>query len=467
MHDTGAADPTAPTIRATMDHRAASLRTRAGSAVSRAAAVRQRRAPLALEQIVGAGLCIGCGLCQSLAGADRVTMIETTEGRERPVARAPLDRATLQLINDVCPGVRVDAADPGRVPAGSASDRVWGPAARLVIGHASDPQLRHLAASGGVLTALADYLLRVGEIEFVVHVAPRADRPMRSSRHLSVDRAQLLRGVGSRYGPAAALIDFSQLLDRERPFALIGKPCDVSAVRALGRRDPRVDAHMRYALTMVCGGASELLKSQDVLAGFGVGERDVTVFRYRGHGNPGKTHVETAGGAVHELTYAEMWSDDESTWRIQPRCKICPDPLGDSADIVAADCWDDGDPVGEDDGFNAILVRTAAGVRLFDDAVRDGALTVMQQIGFGDLDRFQPHQLAKKYAVWPRLLGMRAAGSPALRAPGLRLRSLALTRGARGFLGQAWGAYRRTRSGRLGERAPVPERGSIERSRVD
>ncbi len=56
-----------------------------------------------------AGLCIGCGLCQSLAGPDRVAMIETTEGRERPVALAELDRATLELINDVCPGVRVDA----------------------------------------------------------------------------------------------------------------------------------------------------------------------------------------------------------------------------------------------------------------------------------------------------------------------------------------------------------------------
>src|SRR5262249_15817529 len=152
-----------------------------------------------------------------------------------------------------------------------------------------------------------------------VHVAPRTDRAMRSRRHLSVDRAQLLRAAGSRYGPAAMLIDFCELLERGRPFALVGKPCDVSAVRRLARRDPRADAHRRYALAMVCGGASELLKSQDVLAGFGVAERDVTVFRYRGHGNPGLTHVETTAGDVHELTYGEMWSDDEATWRIQSR----------------------------------------------------------------------------------------------------------------------------------------------------
>ncbi|MGN6168017.1 MAG: Coenzyme F420 hydrogenase/dehydrogenase, beta subunit C-terminal domain, partial [Solirubrobacteraceae bacterium] len=353
-----------------------------------------------------------------------------------------------------------------RVPAGAPADPVWGPAARMVIGHATDPELRHLAASGGVLTALADRLLRTGEVQFVVHVAPRADRAMRTERHISVDRAQLLRAAGSRYGPAAMLIDFCELLERGRSFALIGKPCDVSAVRRLSRRDPRVEAQMRYALTMVCGGASELVKSQDVLSSFGVAERDVSVFRYRGHGNPGLTHIETTTGAVHELTYGEMWSEDEATWRIQSRCKICPGPLGEGADIVAADCWDDGAPLGEDAGFNAILARTEQGVRLFDAAVADGTVTVTERIGFGDMDRFQPHQLAKKYAVWPRLIGMRVAGSPALRAPGLRLRSLALSRGRRRLVREAWGAYRRTQIGRLGERPPETERGTIERSLV-
>src|SRR5215467_11860191 len=97
----------------------------------------RRRRSLGLEEIVDAGLCIGCGLCRSIAGPERVAMIETTEGRERPVVRETLDRATLDKINDVCPGVSVDAADLTRVPAGTPVDRIWGPAARLVIGHAA------------------------------------------------------------------------------------------------------------------------------------------------------------------------------------------------------------------------------------------------------------------------------------------------------------------------------------------
>ena len=76
---------------------------------------------------------------EHFAGPGQVALVRTTEGRERPIVRGELDHATLELINDVCPGVRVDGADLGRVPAGAAVDRIWGPAARLAITHATDP----------------------------------------------------------------------------------------------------------------------------------------------------------------------------------------------------------------------------------------------------------------------------------------------------------------------------------------
>jgi coenzyme F420 hydrogenase subunit beta len=42
---------------------------------------------LGLDEIVAAGLCIGCGLCRSMAGKDRVHMEMTSAGAEVPVAR--------------------------------------------------------------------------------------------------------------------------------------------------------------------------------------------------------------------------------------------------------------------------------------------------------------------------------------------------------------------------------------------
>ena len=90
--------------------------------------------PLSIEQIVAGGLCIGCGLCQAIAGEDSVRMVLTPEGRERPIARVPLSRSTLGLINSVCPGTRVEGPAPEAVRDAREQDVVWGQARRLAIG---------------------------------------------------------------------------------------------------------------------------------------------------------------------------------------------------------------------------------------------------------------------------------------------------------------------------------------------
>src|SRR5690242_19711256 len=98
--------------------------------------------PLTLSQIVEAGLCIGCGLCRSIAGHDQVELVMTAEGRERPVARRSLSRSTLTRIIAACPGTRIGGAEPQSQSATAARNSVWGSAERLSIGYASDPAVR-------------------------------------------------------------------------------------------------------------------------------------------------------------------------------------------------------------------------------------------------------------------------------------------------------------------------------------
>ncbi len=407
---------------------------------------------LEIAQIVAGGLCIGCGLCKSIAGAGAIRMVTTPEGRERPVAVTPLCRETLATINLVCPGTRVVGAPPESLPDGVVIDPIWGPAMRsmLTIAHASDTEVRQRAAAGGVLTALGQYLLRRGEVELVLQVKASPEAPMRSVATVSETPEAVLEAAASRYGPAAVLQDLDAVLARGRRLAVIAKPCDIGAVRRLAQVDARAGRLVRYCLTLACGGASDLVKSRDVLDRLGVEEAELRLFRYRGHGNPGPTRVETKDGRGFELSYQEMWGD-ESGWRVQPRCKICPDAVGETADIVSADCWPGGAPVGEDAGFNAVLVRTRAGASLFESAVADGALTVVRGVGFRDLDNFQPHQVRKKRAVWARLAGMRAAGMAVPEVEGLRIAELAAGNQAGVNERERTGAERRARAGRLGE----------------
>jgi coenzyme F420 hydrogenase subunit beta len=175
------------------------------------------------------------------------------------------------------------------------------------------------------------------------------------------------------------------------------------------------------------------------------------MFRYRGNGCPGPTRLETKDGRSFELTYQQMW-EDENTWRIQPRCKICPDAIGESADLAASDVWPGGGPTGDDEGFNGIIVRTARGLELYEAALAAGAIMVEPgNVTFRDFDGFQPHQVRKKRAVWARLAGMRAAGQPVPETHRLRLAECARLNSVAENLAEARGARRRAKQGRLGE----------------
>jgi coenzyme F420 hydrogenase subunit beta len=302
-----------------------------------------------------------------------------------------------------------------------------------------------------VLTALGQFILASGRAKFILHVAASPAEPMRTERRLSFDAASVLEGAGSRYGPAATLVDFTALLDRGEPFALIAKPCDVAAVRNLARIDPRVDRYLRYALTFVCGGASDLTKSEEVASGLGIHQDELSLFRYRGNGCPGPARMETKDGRAFELTYQQMWAD-EATWGIQPRCKICPDAIGQSADLAASDVWPGGSPAADDAGFNGIIVRSARGLDLYRAAVAAGAIVLEpRDVSFRDFDDFQPHQVHKRRAVWARLVGMQAAGLAVPQTVNLHLTDCARLNSVRENLDEARGARRRAREGKLGE----------------
>jgi coenzyme F420 hydrogenase subunit beta len=374
---------------------------------------------LSLETIVEAGLCIGCGLCRSIA-PDAIRMEMSPAGAELPMLRRALTDRELGLVNQVCPGVRVEGRRTETETSTARWDTIWGPAIAMAKGYAGDREVRFRCSAGGGASALGIHLLEAGEVDFVLHVRASRRLPMRSEAHVSRTRAEILEGAGSRYGPAAPLVEFMQQLDGGRPFAVIGKPCDISAVQNLSRLDPRVDALVRYRIAIVCGGASSFGLSLDLIDRFGVSESEVSLLRYRGYGNPGRTRVETKDGRAYELTYNDLWADEDK-WRILFRCKICGDAVGEAADIAISDVWPGGGPSGEDAGFNGFIARTERGAGLLCRAAESGALTLVDSMDFQDFDTVQPHQVRKKQAITARLAALRDAGLPAPDYVDLRL----------------------------------------------
>ena len=413
-----------------------------------------------LYAIVEQGLCIGCGLCQSVAGPDVVRVVPAESGYQYPVVVGDLEHAVVDTIYDVCPGTRVDGPT-NESAVNSNTDNVWGRWSRMVRAWASDPEVRFEGSTGGVLTALGQYLLRSERVDFVLHVKPSSTEPTYGEPALSFTEADVFDSGGSRYGPTAPLLNITDVLDRGQQFAVIAKPCDIGALRNWARHDSRVDELVRYWLTMVCGGYGPPAFTDEFLGRIGIERRELTAFRYRGRGCPGPTRAETAE-RVEERHYLDFWGDDESQWSLPWRCKICPDGIGESADIAAADTWLGGSPTREgsvdDPGTNAIIARTAAGRELLDAAERDGAITIERGITPDDMSAYQPHQMRKKYAIAPRLKGIADHGRIVPDFRGLRLDELAADMPVHVNERQREGARRRIALGKATETPHEPPR---------
>jgi len=377
-----------------------------------------------LSDIVKNGLCIGCGLCQSIAGKDSIEILMSSKGRLEPKEVKKLSSETFNKILNVCPGVIVEGLPKEQIDTRAKHDLVWGYYLSLYYAWSTDDKIRFESSTGGLLNGLSLYLLESKKVSFILHTVTDPEKPMRSISKLSYNKGELLNSNScSRYGPASPLDKFHEALNSNQPFAFVGKPCDISAIRQLSKTDERVNKLCKYLLTLVCGGSTEFTKSQDFIKSFKVKEEELSIFRYRGFGNPGKMYIKTKDGREHDREYNSFWGE-ESTWKVHFRCKICPDAIGESSDIAALDTWRGGSPKGEDEGFNAAIIRTKNGLELFNVASKAGYIKIGDELKIEDINDFQPHQVNKKKAVYARHIGMTKNDAPTINTKGLRIKDL-------------------------------------------
>lgn len=376
-----------------------------------------------LDDIVKNGLCIGCGLCQSIIG-NSIQMEMSDKGNLEPKELKPISNETLEKIKKVCPGVIAEGPIKNKENEGSKHDDIWGYYYDLFYSWSLDPKIRFQSSTGGLLNGLSLYLLEKNKVDFIMHTAGDKDNPMRNVVKYSYNRDDLLNCESrSRYGPSSPLSEFHKALDKKQTFAFVGKPCDAGAIRLLAKSDKRVDQYCKYIFTLVCGGFQELTKSQEFIESFNVKEQELKEFRYRGFGNPGRMYIKTKDNREFDKDYNSFWGD-ESNWKVPFRCKICPDAIGESADIAALDTWRGGSPKGEDEGFNAVMTRTKKGIEVFNEAVKEGYIHKGDELTIEDIKDFQPHQTSKKKAVFARHLGMKNKNLPSIETKNLRLEEL-------------------------------------------
>lgn len=361
-----------------------------------------------VDRVLKGQLCTGCGLCASVAG-EAIEMEMVAPGYSRPQQRGQVSQSAEVAIATACPGAVV--AEWNKTPN---IHPYWGPWLRVATGHSLRADVRYEGSSGGALSGLLIHALETGLVDRVIHVKPDPEQPTRNLVVCSRTAAEILAGAGSRYTASSPLAQIDAALSEGGAIAFVGKPCDVSALRRLGKVDPRVDRHVPIMLSFFCGGMPSHDGVDRILSTMGVRREDVVAFRYRGRGWPGKTAATTRDGQVAEMDYADSWGGHLSK-EVQFRCKICPDAVGGVADIACADAWYGGESgyptFDEQDGRSLIISRTEAGERLLGSAI--GAKDIeAEDLDVEEIGLMQPSQARRKRLIVARTTALVVTGQP-------------------------------------------------------
>ena len=346
-------------------------------------------------------MCTGCGLCAAMSEA--VTM-ENIKGFQRPVFKGevPLDQDD-NLNRDfraACPGLRVEAVRNE----GSTRHPVLGPIVGIWEAHATDDSVRTKASSGGVLTALNLFLIETGRASKVLSATADSTNPRTTVPVTIMTREQALAAAGSRYAPTSTLSHQKAFLPG---VAITGKPCEVSAYRAYSRVN---DAELPFLMSFFCAGTPSQQATDDLVEKLGI-PRDVPLANlwYRGNGWPGEFTATSVDGDTVSTTYTESWGAALGP-TVQWRCRICPDGVGESADITAGDFWEadeKGYPEFSDKpGRSVLIARTQRGYELVLEAARAGVLSI-NPTNPDVVASMQPYQTSRRQFLLPRLLGSR------------------------------------------------------------
>ncbi len=386
--------------------------------------------------IVDKHYCLGCGLCASDAGSYKLQMVEQEDGFIVPVPQNGFD-GEMRSLRKYCPGITVILNQF----LGSSKEKLYGPLLDLKVAHANDRKIRFRGSSGGCLTAILCALIEQGKVDGVLQAGASKEFPLKTESNFSKSIEEIISNAGSRYAPSSLLVNFKRILDEHNRIAVVGKPCDIVAVRQFLNIHPEYSKKVYCALSFMCMGLPSQNSTNRLISILGVEDADqVKELKYRGYGWPGETSVTTNQGKSYRCSYNDSWGKILGG-SLPFRCKICPDGWGSFADISSGDAWysdGEGPLFDEKPGRSFLFIRTPLGKEII-NAISESITIADYDIK--ELPVIQKSQHARKNRIWALYFILKILGDRLLNFQGLGMYSrilkvspISLTKDICGFL---------------------------------
>lgn len=367
-----------------------------------------------IAKIIKKHYCLGCGLCSSDVGNDRLQMIEQQDGFLVPVPQNGFD-GEIKTLRRYCPGITVRLNQPLR----SSREKFYGPLLNIKVAYANDQTIRFRGSSGGCLTAILCTLIDQRKVDGVLQVGPSKEYPTKTESCFSKSVEQIIANAGSRYAPASLLVNFKQILNENNRIAVVGKPCDIAAVYQYLDIHPEYSKKIFCTLSFMCMGLPSQNATNYLINRLGVkNSAQVKELQYRGSGWPGQATVTTVQNEKYSCSYYDSWGGILGR-DILFRCKICPDGWGSFADISSGDAWytdGEGPLFDEKPGRSFLFIRSQRGQEII-NAVADSI--TLADYDIKELPIIQKSQHARKKHAWSSYFVLKILGDRLLKFRGL------------------------------------------------
>ncbi len=338
---------------------------------------------LAPDDVVRAGLCIGCGACGPSKGTlnwDGIGFLKPhgkwTDGASQSFAR-------------ICPfspsAKNEDEIAAERFPAAAEHDPLIGSFEAAYVGHVAEGNVRAQGSSGGMVSWVAAELLRRGLVDGVAHVAP-AD-PQADGRffgyHISRSVEEIGQGAKSRYYPVELSAVLAEITATPGRYAVIGVPCFIKAIHLLRAEEPVLKERIAYTLGLFCGHMKSARMVDSFAWQLGAPMSQVRAVEYR-RKDPSRpanwytAHLTLADGSGR---WQDWWHLADGDWGAgffqNSPCNYCDDVVAETADIAFGDAWVE--PYSSDGrGTNVVIARTPEMRGIVADALAEQRLALEQ-----------------------------------------------------------------------------------------
>ena len=257
------------------------------------------------------------------------------------------------------------------------------PHINLFVGYSNNISYRINGSSGGVGTAILQYLLKSNKVDIVVAVGFEEKDRFKPVYRAIDQPAKVVELIGSKY----VYMKSKPLLDvinayRSKKIAVVTQPCFASHIR-------RVAPNVKYLLSLFCGYNISREATEYLISKSKTKKRDIKYIEYRGGGRyPGGFTVHKKDGSTRTL--GKKYYELADLLFLEKECRKCRVYISGEADIVLGDAW-----VKNLENATVMVINTELGDEIVKNMYKE-KLLMLHDLTEEDLEKMHKHNLKYK-----------------------------------------------------------------------